>query len=323
MKSRLFRLVGRIQIQAQRRRRQPHCLSGQRSILSLKHRLLNYVLLTTPRKILPAGGALLDCTPEGILQDLVTDNHGEQHFARIAIFIVPGNKRNLFSVKLVTKKSVVFIFDFRNSRLELSGITVSLRAENNDLFSLVPDLSADSHGDKEMAMNAITNAQPWHRRLEHLNKRSLELMQKRDGNEVAFDYSIDHCDVFAVGKRHQLAHPKRAKHADITAPFQLVYQDLMGLFKPAARAGYEYVSKIIDQFTKWTAVYLLYTKGQALASLQLFVTSTAIPFGSRTVTWRADKGGEYTGEGFKAYCQETGIPQQFAATNTPQQIGVS
>ena len=52
-------------------------------IPSLKHRLLNYVLLTTPRKILTAGGALLDGTAEGILQGLVTDNRGEQHLARI------------------------------------------------------------------------------------------------------------------------------------------------------------------------------------------------------------------------------------------------
>ena len=46
-------------------------------IPSLKHRLLNYVLLTTPREILTAGGALLDGTVEGILQSLVTDSHGE------------------------------------------------------------------------------------------------------------------------------------------------------------------------------------------------------------------------------------------------------
>ena len=36
-------------------------------IPSLKHRLLNYVLLTMPCKILTAGGALLDGTAEGIL----------------------------------------------------------------------------------------------------------------------------------------------------------------------------------------------------------------------------------------------------------------
>ena len=85
----------------------------------------------------------------------------------------------------------------------------------------------------------------------------------------------------------------------------------------------QYVSKFIDQFAKWTVVYLLCTKDQAPESLQLFVTSTVIPFGSRIVTWRADTVGEYTGEDLKAYCQETGITQQLAATNTPQQTGIS
>ena len=94
----------------------------------------------------------------------------------------------------------------------------------------------------------------------------------------------------------------------------------MGPLKPASRGGYKNVRKITDQFTKWTVVYLLCTKDQALASLQLFVTTTVIPFGSRTVTWRVDKGGEYTSKYFKAYSQETGITQQFVATNTPQKI---
>ena len=144
-------------------------------IPDLKHRLLNYVLLTTSRKIFTAGGALLDSTAEGILQGLVTDNHGEQHLARIAILIVPGIGRNLFFVKSATKKGVVSIFDFDNPRLELSDITVPLRGEDDDLYSLVFDLSADNHADKEPAVNAITNAQLWHHRLGYLNKRSLSL----------------------------------------------------------------------------------------------------------------------------------------------------
>ena len=41
-------------------------------IPNLKHLLLNYVILTTSRKILTAGGALLDGTAEGIFQGLVT-----------------------------------------------------------------------------------------------------------------------------------------------------------------------------------------------------------------------------------------------------------
>ena len=58
-------------------------------------------------------------------------------------------------------------------------------------------------------MTAMTNAQRWYRRLGRLNKRSLELLQRRDDNEVAFNsFLIDHCDVCAVGNSPQLAHPK-------------------------------------------------------------------------------------------------------------------
>ena len=192
-------------------------------ISSLKHRLLNNVVLTTPRNILTARIALLD----------VTDSHGEQHLARIAVLIVPGIGCSLSYVKSATKKGVVSIFDFDNPRLEISGINISLRAKDDDLYSLVFNASAYSHGNKELAMNAMTNAQLWHRRLGDLNQGSLELMQRRHGNGVAFDGSID----------HRLAHPKKAKHADITAPFQLVKGDLVGFFKPAVRGGYEYVSQ--------------------------------------------------------------------------------
>ena len=91
---------------------------------------------------------------------------------------MPGVGRNLFFVKSVTEKSVVSIFDFDNPRLELSGIKVPLSAEDDDLYSLMFDISVGSHGGKELAMNATTNAQLWHRRLGHFNKRSLELMQR-------------------------------------------------------------------------------------------------------------------------------------------------
>ena len=146
---------------------------------------------------------------------------------------MPGIGRNLFSVKSATKKVVVSIFDFDNPRLELSGITVLLRAEDDDLYFLVFDLSADSHGGKELAMNAMVNAQLRHRRLGHL---AWGLCRGVTATGSPLTGSIDHCD---VGKSPQLAHPKKAKHADIAAPFHLVYGDLIDLFKPAARGGYD------------------------------------------------------------------------------------
>ena len=172
-------------------------------------------------------------------------------------------------------------------------------------------------------MNAVSNAQLWRRRLCHLNRRSLELVQRHDGNGITFDGTIADCDVCTVGKGQQLAHPKNAQHAGITQPFQLCYSDLMGPFTPEAYGGFKYVSNMTDQFTRWTAVYLLENKSRAFNSFRLLITSTVIPCGGRFIRWRADKGGEYTSEAFKQYCWETGITQKFAATNTPQKNGMS
>lgn len=88
-------------------------------------------------------------------------------------------------------------------------------------------------------------------------------MQRRDGNGITFDGTLADCDVCAVGESHLWAHP------DIKASFQLVYGDLLGPSIPAANGGgYKFASSITDQFSTWTAVYLLCSKDQALASLQ-------------------------------------------------------
>ena len=118
-------------------------------IPSLKHRLLNDFVLTTPRNIVTAGIALLDGTAEGILQGLVTDSNIKQYLARITVLIVPGIGCNLFYIKSATKKGVDSIFNFDNPRLEFSGINISLRAAHDNLYSLVFDLSAYIHGKQE------------------------------------------------------------------------------------------------------------------------------------------------------------------------------
>ena len=207
-------------------------------------RLLDYTCLTTPRKILTAGWALLDGTVEIILQGVITNNYGNGHVVRIQILSVSTIGCNLFSVNTSTRNGFVSIFDRENPRLEAFGVTLTLRGEQDDLYSFVLDLSADAYGATKLAMNVMSNAQLWHRRLVHLNRRSLELVQRHDANGVTFDGTIADCDVCAVGKGQQLAHPKKPQHAGITRPFQLCYGDLMGPFTHEAYGGFKYVSKI-------------------------------------------------------------------------------
>ena len=139
-------------------------------------------------------------------------------------------------------------------------------------------------------MNAAANDQVWHRRLGHFHAQSLDILRKRDGTGITFEGAVSDRDVCGVGKVQQLAHPETANHK-ISRPFQLCYGDLMGPFSLVAIGGFKYVSKITDEYTKWTPVYLLTNKRRALQLIQLFIGSTVIPFGGRIVRWRAERGG--------------------------------
>ena len=171
-------------------------------------------------------------------------------------------------------------------------------------------------------MQAADAATLWHRRMGHLNSNSLNLLKNVGSNGVEFGGPVPDCGICAVGKSHQLAHPKTANNK-VERAFQLVMTDLMGPMLPEALGGFKYVCKISDEYTRWTEIYLLKTKDGTLHAFQSYVQSTVIPGGVRVERVRADKGGEFIGNEFKSYCRQTGILLELASTNTPQQIGLS
>ena len=97
----------------------------------------------------------------------------------------------------------------------------------------------------------------------------------------------------------------------------------MGPLSPPALGGFRYVSKWLDQLTKWNEVFLLKEKNSAVDTVQLFNQAVIIPSGLRLERLRADKEGENTGAAFQKYCLDVGIKLEFASTNTPQQIGAN
>lgn len=125
-------------------------------------------------------GELCWRTQRKVLQGLITDEYEEQHLAGIAILIVPGIGRNLFSVNTAARKGIVSIFNVNNPRLEATDIAVQLRREDDDLYSFKLDLNSDGYAGKELA--TYCSGQVWHQRLCHLNKRSLLPLQNSPGS---------------------------------------------------------------------------------------------------------------------------------------------
>ena len=125
--------------------------------------------------------------------------------------MVPGIGSNLLSVMTAAKKGIVIIFDNENPRLKEFNVTVPLRSEGGDLYSFVLDLSVDRYNSaKELAMNAVANAQAWHRWLGHLHTQSLDTLRRRDGTGITFEGAVSNRNICAVGKAQQVAHPETA-----------------------------------------------------------------------------------------------------------------
>ena len=78
-----------------------------------------------------------------------------------------------------------------------------------------------------------------------------------------------------------------------------------------------------DELTRYKAFYLIRSKTEAIDSLVRFVEDLAIPYGRRVIFLRSDGGGENRARYFRNYCKQTGIVQEFTATNTPRQNGIS
>ena len=204
-----------------------------------------------------------------LLSGIVVDGKGVRHSVQLSCLVVPSLSQNLFSVKQAARNGVTHMLDIDNPRLEANNFTLLLQELGCGLYSFSLDLT-DKICTQELVMQATAKATRWHRRLENLNHKCLDVVRKLDNNGVSFERSMPDCDVCVVGKSPQLNLPKTANRK-VNHPFQLVFVDLMGAITTEALGGYTYVSKISDEHTEWTEICLLKSKGDALISLQLFV----------------------------------------------------
>ena len=83
------------------------------------------------------------------------------------------------------------------------------------------------------------------------------------------------------------------------------------------------MAEFTDYHTRLTPVYFLSKKNEAIDAFINYTPDVVIHYGHRLQRLRSDRGGEYTGLEYREYCLQTGIKQEFAATNTSKQNGIS
>jgi transposase InsO family protein len=161
----------------------------------------------------------------------------------------------------------------------------------------------------------------WHSRLGHPSSKVLSsVFPSLQCKPVLSDTTKVHCTHCLAGKMHQLPFPDSNK--TVTSPFALVHADLWGPAPVSSYVGFRFYLVLVDEFTKFTWVYLLKHKSDTFKVFTQFHVMVNTQFSLPIKILRSDCGGEFTSTDFTQFCHDKGILHHLSCPHTPQQNGV-
>jgi hypothetical protein len=110
------------------------------------------------------------------------------------------------------------------------------------------------------------------------------------------------CDAFEMAKSHQLPYSKSNKVS--SSPLELIYSDVWGL-APISFGRYIFYVSFIDDYSKYTWIYLLKKKYDVFSVLQDFQRLVERKFNKKILSMQSDWVGEY--KKLNSFFQRIGI----------------
>lgn len=243
--------------------------------------------------------------------------NGKKNYITIKeVLQVPGLDHNLLSVRKLEKNGFRIVFENGKGTIEKNG-TVAAAATISDKQLYILDLHKS---DSALLSECI---ETWHMRLGHLRYESVRRLPSLvEGMNINSDPSSSQvCKVCVEGKQTKLPHNQPRSRA--TRPLELVHSDLMGPISPLSYDGCKYVITFLDDFTHFTAAYLMKSKAEAFHYFKLYEAMATARFNCKLSRFRCDNGREYMSREMKRHFEEKGISVEFTIRYTPEQNGVA
>ena len=105
-------------------------------------------------------------------------------------------------------------------------------------------------------------------------------------------------------------------------PLELLHVDLFGPMDVISMDGKSYGFFIVDDYSRFTWVYFLAHKDEALHTFIKHCKKIQNKKGLTLVIVRSDHEGEFENHGFESFCNELGYGHNFYTPKTPQQNGL-
>ncbi|GKA55841.1 integrase, catalytic region, zinc finger, CCHC-type containing protein [Tanacetum coccineum] len=257
-----------------------------------------------------------------------TVRFGNDHFATIKcygdyvqgnimichVYYVEGLGHNLFSVGQLCDGDLEVSFRSKTCYVRnLEGDDLLTGDRESNLFTIsIPDMAASSPVCL-MSKASSKKSWLWHRRLSHLNFGIINDLTKHDlvDGLLKFKYGKDHlCSACERGKSKKASHPPKlvpSSHSKL----ELLHMDLCGLMRVALINGKKYILVIVDDYSRFTWVYFIYSKDETPEIIKKFIAQVQLNFDAKIHKIRIDNGTEFKNTNLKAHYENLGIMQQF------------
>ena len=236
------------------------------------------------------------------------------------VLFVDGLKHNLLSISQICDKGNDVIFKRKGCeiRKENNGKLVAMGTRTlGNLYTLIENVEGSC------LLGQEDESWLWHKRLGHI---CFENLTKIASTKAVRDIphitkpSNSICDSCQKGKQTRTSFKTKEHHT--RKPLELVHTDLCGPVRTQSMYGERYFMLCIDDYSRMTWVSFLKHKSKALEIFKAFKNQVENQIGRRIKCLRSDRGGEFTSEEFREYCENMGIRRQLSTPKTPQQNGV-
>ncbi|GJR54087.1 retrovirus-related pol polyprotein from transposon TNT 1-94 [Tanacetum coccineum] len=264
---------------------------------------------------------------------------GNDHFAAITgygdyvqenitvchVYYVEGLGHNLFSVGQFCDGDLEVAFCSNACYVRnLEGDDLLTGSRESNLYTIsISDIAASSPVCL-LSKATSTKSWLWHRRLSHLNFGIINDLTKNDlvDGLPKFKYSKDHlCSTCERGKSKKSSHPPKlvpSTHSKL----ELLHIDLCGPMRVPTINKKKYILMIVDDYSRFTWVYILHTKDETPEILKKFIAQVQLNYNAKVHKIRTDNDTEFKNAILKAHYEKLDIMKQISTARTRQQNGV-
>jgi histone deacetylase 1/2 len=231
---------------------------------------------------------------------------------------VPQAAKNLVSVHRFTRDNQTFMEFHPDFFLVKDQATKKVLLRGKCRGGLYP-LQHTSDPRKQALSITKPSTSRWHSRLGHPSFEVVRRVISEHNLSCSSEVNKETvCDACQQAKSHQLPYPVSTSKS--SAPLELIFSDVWG---PAIDSfgGKKYYVSFIDDYSKFTWIYLLRYKSEVFKYFREFQSLVERLFNRKILAMQSDWGGEY--EKLNSFFRNVGIYHFVSCPHTHQQNGAA